>query len=226
MATTLAKLTRDIQRIAANGPISDDFRISDRQVEFWIAELRAKLISQTISKNKDINDVWIQRIKCLELEQVDKAECCDIQTDCLILRSIRQIPNTIESNDANFIISVMGLDGSHITPTTRFRQRYKRYSRFTGNNKGWFLKDRYIYVINDDLLTYVNVDGIFDDPRDLIEFSSCEGIPCFSYESDYPVSLKMATDITDIILQTKIRPMFSVPQDTTNDSANQNTIQK
>lgn len=226
MAITLAKQVKDIQRIAASGPISDDFRLSDRQVEFWIAEVRSKLISQSISKNKDINDIWIQTINCLELEQIDKSECCDIDTGCLILRSIQQLPNTVEGVDSNLILSVTGLDNTHITPTTRFRQRYKKYSRFTGNNKGWYIKDRYLYIINDDLLTRVNVHGIFEDPRDLALFHNCDGDSCFSMDSDYPVSMKMATDITDIIIATKVRPMFSVPQDTTNDSANQNTMQK
>lgn len=223
---TLSKLIKDIQRIAASGPIPDDFRIPDRQVELWITELRSKLISQQISKNKDISDIWIQRIGCLELEQVDKAECCDIETECLILRSVRRLPQTIESSDANFIVAVTGLDGTHITPTTRYRQRYKRYSRYTGRNKGWFIKDNYLYVINDDLLQYVNVDGIFDDPRELAEFKTCTGEFCFTYDSSYPISAKMAGEITDIIVATKVRALLSIPQDTTNDSSNNQQITK
>lgn len=225
MAITLGKLVKDIQRIASSGPVPDDTRIPDRQVELWIAEVRSKLISQAIQKNKDINDTWIQTINCLELEQIDKSECCDIQTECLILRSVEKLPSTVEGIDSNLILSVTGLDGTHITQTNRWRQRYKKYSRFTWKNKGWYLKDNYIYIINDDLLTYVNVHGIFEDPRDLASFHSCTGDPCFSLDSDYPVSYKMATDITDIIVQTKIRPLLSIPQDTTNDSANNQQVQ-
>jgi len=220
MATTLAKLIKDVQLIAASGPVPDDFRMSDRLVENWITQIRSTLIAQGLEKRKDISDVWIQTIGCLELETVDEAECCDIEIGCTLLKSVRQIPTTIETKDSNLIIGVTGLDNTHITQTNRFKRRYKKYSRYTGSNKGWYLKDNYIYVINDNILKYVNVHGIFDDPRELASFKNCSGETCFSFDSNYPVSTKMADSIVNIIIQTKVKPFMTFPQDLSNDSEN------
>lgn len=220
MAVTLNKLIRDVQIEASSGPVSDDFRISDRLVENWITQVRADLISQALEKRKDISDTWIQEIHELELEAVDLAESCDIEFGCNILRSVRQLPNTIETKDSNLIIGVTGLDNTPITQTNNFKRRYKKYSRYTGQNKGWFLKDNYLYIMNDQLLKYVNVFGIFDDPRELASFNTCDDIPCFSWDSNYPVSAKMAKSIVDIIIQTKVKALMTFPQDLSNDSMN------
>lgn len=220
MAETLSKLIKDVQIEASSGPVSDDFRIPDRLVEEWINQVRAELIYQSLEKRKDINEVWVQTINCLELEPVDEAECCDIEIGCTILKSIRRLPNTIECKSSNMIIGVTGLDNTPITETNRFKRRYKRFNRYTGRNKGWFLKDNYLYVINDKILQFVNVHGIFDDPRELATFKNCSGQSCFSFDSNYPISSKMARTIVDIIIQTKVKQLMSFPQDLTNDSEN------
>lgn len=220
MAVTLAKLVKDVQLIASSGPVPDDFRISDRLVENWITQVRAVLISQAVEKRQDIKDVWIQTIGCLELETIDEAECCDIETGCALLRSVRQLPVTVETKDTNLIIGVTGLDNAPITQTNRFKRRYKRYNRYTGANKGWYLKDNYLYVINDSILKYVNVHGIFDDPRELMSFRNCSDEACFTPDSSYPVSAKMADSIVNIIIQTKVKPFMAFPQDIANDGLN------
>lgn len=220
MALTLSKLIKDVQIEASSGPVSDDFRISDRLVENWITQVRADLISQSIEKRKDLNEVWIQTINCLELGAVDEAECCDIEIGCTLLKSIKRLPNTIESKSSNLIVGVTGLDNTPITETNRFKRRYKRYNRYTGSNKGWFLKDNYLYIINDKILQFINVHGIFDDPRELASFKNCAGEACFNFDSNYPVSAKMARTIVDIIIQTKVKQLMTFPQDLTNDSEN------
>lgn len=226
MAITLNKIISDIRNIASSGPTPDDFRITDRQIEIWVHETRSTLISQAIDKLKSINDTWIQTIRCLELEQVDKAECCDIETGCYILRSVQRLPVTVEGKDENLILAVTGLDDTTITPSNRFKYSYKKYSRYTGKNKGWFLKDNYLYVMNDTLLERVHVVGIYENPAEVGAFKDCSGDPCWTIDSPYPVSYKMSRDIVNIIKEERLKAFMAFPQDLKNDSTNEAPISK
>lgn len=217
---TLNEIVYDILNIASSGIASDDFRINKRQIEYWIHEVRSMLISQAIQKKQDTSDVWMQTIKATELTLVDVAECADLIADCKILKTINKIPNTIEVDGINSILSVTGVDGEPISKLNYFKSKYKKYSKYTSDSRGWFLRNNYIYVIQDKELKYININGIFEDPSALESFK-CDNDPSWTADSDYPVSLKMASTITDIIIQTKIMALLRLPTDKTNDSSDE-----
>jgi hypothetical protein len=75
-------------------------------------------------------------------------------------------------------------------------------------------------------LEYINIFAIFENPEDLAGLSTCGGSSCFSWDSKYPCSLKMANDITNIIMQTKVNPFLQMPHDTSNDGLSQNQLGK
>lgn len=216
---TFKQIIADIRNIATSGSNSVDFRIEDSQIAFWINETKAKLQAQAIQKRQDISTVWLQTIACLELEQGDTSECCNTTTDCKILRSVLTIPRTIETAGTDTIIRVETITGKIIPKTDQFSNKYGKYDKYTGDKVSWFLKNDRIYVEGTHFLTKVNVIGIFEDPRELAAYSDCEGNTCWSYTSNYPCSTKMASDITDIVLKTKVFPYLQLPQDTTNDGS-------
>lgn len=216
----------NLKNIASSGPSSDDFRISDRQLLHWYNGVRSMLISQAIKNRQDLTDEWIQTIGCVELEQVDKSTCCDIETDCFVLKSTLPIPATVEVDSFNSIISVTGLDGKPLSKINQFRANNAKYNKYTKNRLGWYIKDYYLYVINSDELSKVAVNGIFEDPTEVGAFY-CDDRSCFTWDDRYPVSAKMDNMIIDIVLKTKILPLLQMPMDTTNDANNINpTIQK
>lgn len=217
----LSEIIADIRDIASSGSDPIDFRISDENIIFWINQVRATLISQSIQKRTTFTDSWIQTIGCLKMQQTDKSECCEATTNCFLLKSVKPLPNTIETDDNNLVLSVHGIDGTEITKTNQFRYKYKKFNKFTGNRKGWFLRDNFLYIINDDLLSTVSVQGVFENPTELDQFVTCENIPCFNRDTTpYPISSKMASIITDIVVKTKVLPFLQFPRDTANDATN------
>lgn len=224
---TLRKIVADIRNIADSGENNYSFRITDYQIAFWVHELRAMLISQAISKRQDISDVWVQNIPCMELELVDNTDCCIIQTNCYVLKTKLRVPITVETSADNLILSVTNPMGDVITKSNRFEAKYNRYNKYTANKSQWFLKDGYLYITNEKLLEYVNIFAIFENPEDLESYNVCNTISsCFNWDSPYPVSLKMANDITNIAMQTKVIPFLQMPQDTSNDGLSQNQLGK
>lgn len=219
---SLNKIIADIRNIATSGSNPIEFKIEEKQIEFWINEVRSTLISQAISKRQDISDTWVQIISCLDLELADQSECCIVDTGCYVLKSVQKIPDTIETWMDNTILKVTKPDGTIISKSNPFRSRYSSYAKYTKNKPEWYLRNGYLYVINETFLEKVNVWGVFENPADLFNFTSCNGGSCFNYEDEYPCSLKMAEQITDIVLKTRVYPFLQLPADNRNDAANIN----
>lgn len=219
---SLNQLISDQRNIADSGENNYSFRIADSQLAYWNHETRAMLISQDITKRKDISDIWVQALTCVDLQQVDKSECCLITTKCYILRSVLKIPSTIETYGDNLILRVTTSKGDIITKTNPFKTKYNQYNKYTSEKMSWYIEKGYIYITSDDLLETINIYGVFDNPEELSNFTKCGS--CFSWDNEYPVSMKMANDMTNIILKTKILPFLQLPQDTTNNSLSDNQI--
>lgn len=219
MAITANHLIYDILEIASSGGNPNEFKISNEQILYWIEETRSLLISQSLAKRDQINDSWIQYIPCVELEQVNESDCCLTEGECYVLRSVKKIPSTIDTWKDNWIVSVTTADGSSIPKSNPIKKRYSKYSKYTGKDKSWFIKNDYLYVINDQVLQYVEVAGLFETPSDLSEFVDCDSELCFTMDSPYPVSLSLATQITDIIIKTKVQPFMQFPMDQSNNAS-------
>jgi len=218
MSITASHLISDIREIASSGGNPNEFKITDDQILFWVEEVRSQLISQSLAKKDDINDSWIQYLPCIELELVDNSTCCEVSSDCKILKSKKKIPATIDTWKDNWIVSVTTPLGEIISKSNPFRSKYQNYSKFGKLKKSWYLKDDYLYIINDDFLELVEIAALFERPSELENYTSCSGSKCFDRDSEYPISLTLATQITDIIIKTKVAPFMTFFQDNTNDA--------
>src|SRR5574343_483169 len=103
---SLKSIIYDIRNTARNGGIVDDERISYRQVKEWVNEYRALLIRRDLEKGRTISDNIGQDLGCVELIEVDKAECCNIESLCTIKRTRLQLPQPLELTDMDAITYV------------------------------------------------------------------------------------------------------------------------
>jgi len=226
MAITAQHLISDIREIASSGGNPNDFKITDEQILYWVEQTRSQLISQSLAKRDDINDSWIQYIPCVELVLADASECCSAPLGCQVLKSSKKIPSTIDTWKDNWIVSVRTMDGGIVPKSNPFKSRYQNYNRFSGKMKSWYVKNDYLYIINDVFLELVEVAGLFETPSDLKRFADCSGNVCFSTDSPYPISLTLATQVTDIIIKTKVAPFMQFDNSGSNEINDQTSQQK
>lgn len=217
---TANKIISDIRNLATSGSNPIDFRIEDSQILYWINEIRSKLISQAVQKRQDISDTWLQTISCMELIEVDKSECCEIKSNCTILRTKYTIADTVETSADNSIIRVETLNGTIISKSTPFEINYNSGNKYTSGKAKWYLKNNYMYIVNNAFLKYINIIGLFENPAELAQYKDCSGNTCFNKNGDYPCSFKMASDITDIVFKTKILPFIQMIPDNSNNGNN------
>lgn len=217
---TLQEITDDVRAIASSGSNADNFKIPDEQIFYWITQARAALIGQSLAKRDDLNDTWLQQINCMALELADESECCLAPSGCYVLKTVKQLPATIDTWRANWIVGVTTALGDQVPKSNQFANRYQKYNKYTGNKRWFYLKNNYIYIINDVMLDYINVQALFEDPLELANFTSCDGAACFDPSSAYPISANMSAQIVDIIIKTRVTPFLSFPEDRQNDGNN------
>lgn len=215
---SLNQITADILNLASSGKGNYSVRLEEELVYFWINEARSKLISEALIKREQLSDVWLQAISCLEMIQVEASECCFVTTGCFILRSKKKLPPTIETNNDNSIVKVVTATGSIVDKGNAFDGVYASFNKYTGKKPFWYLQNGYLYMTDEQLITYLTVYGIFENPMDLNTFINCTDTPCFSIDDNYPVSLKMANDITNYVLRAKVLPFYSTIPDKSNDA--------
>jgi hypothetical protein len=152
------------------------------------------------------------------MEQVDASLCCLASSDCKVLKSVLQLPSTIDTYKDNLILSVRTMDGSSIPKSNPIKQKYQQYNKYTNNDKSWCIIDNYLYIINDPYLEMVGVDLIVEYPSDLKRFVSCDGESCWTINSNYPVTLSLASEIINLVINTKVKNFMNFPSDTSNNA--------
>ena len=218
---TLAQLRFNILNLKAGGKTSDDDWLAPAQIDFIIAYSRSILIRRDYQKRRFLDPNIEQDLGCVEMELVDNAECCNVQTGCLVLRSVLPIPNFVELQNSNLVSYVGTVDKTHafdLIPSAR--ARWINNNKYTAGLRRAFFIGAHLYIVNDKLLKYINVRGVFEDPAQAAKFNHCSGEPCFDPNtSEYPISFWMIGAITDMVLKGEVRETLVVPKDTENNAS-------
>ena len=83
----------------------------------------------------------------------------------------------------------------------------------------WALK--YIYIYNPKGLEAINVRGVFENPRDVADFATCDTGVCYDDQSPYPLPLDMVSAITNGILAGELTVLTASINDTSNENRQQ-----
>lgn len=216
MATN-RELIYQIKSVLLGGLITDDAKLSDRQVAFTIDAVRATLLRQSYDRGQSLSDNHIQHIKCLSVEQVDSSFDSSFPTDCIVYKTTVQIPKPIESKYKDLITSVgpseFGSIGYELIPYNRVP--YVTATRF--KRPFAVLFNQYIYLIDAPFTPQINVSGVFEQPNDLSGYTDCSGTTCFDWDSPYPLSSHLIDPLVKMCID-QLAPESRVLVDKTNDS--------
>ena len=62
-------------------------------------------------------------------------------------------------------------------------------------------------------LDKISIDGVFEDPSELSNFSTCSGQPCYSEDDEYPISAWMIEPLKELINKNNFRIAIAAPTD-------------
>lgn len=205
---------------------SDDTTLDRRLIESIINEERSLFIRREHNKNRSIDDNIIQDLGCVELIQVSptSAECCDVQIGCEILRTKLQLPNAVELYQDKMITRVapITLNSLPFHLMDLDAVPYFGNGRFNKKQIGVFLRNNYLYFISKNpianLMSIVNVQGVWEDPREAARFKTCDGKVCWTPDSKYPLNTWMWADPIKARVLEKLRSRLALPKDETNNA--------
>ncbi len=229
---TLQEYIYDVKMLAHRMRISDDVRLTNRMITFWINHQRAMWLRRQENRSYRHDPQLVQSLGALPVETVDvSAAPVNVKTGMSILRTTHKIPKTLYLDELDDgIYSVGSID--NLAPRFHYVD-YKRMS-WVGNSKynsdeifAFRLNkqsDTYLYLYARDnmelkSLAYVNVRGIFENPLDLQNYTDVDGVSMFDVKnSDYPINDAMWEFMKQQISKTNFQYLAEMPTDTTNDA--------
>lgn len=219
---TLNQISMDLINIVRGGLSSDDELISQRQIKFWIHNTRAQLITQEINKHRSISDNIIQDLGCINVSATDASLCCNVPVGCTITRTDVPIPNTIATSVRDLLTRVGPVDISAPSYTLVPYQRaaWIGRGRWTKKYHFAFLHKNYVYIVGpkSDFFKKVNIQGVFENPTDVKAFNTCTNMPCYSDDSEYPISVNHIETMKQIILKNNFKIEAVAPTDVAGDA--------
>ena len=199
MGISLDKLVQDLLLIIRGANISQSEPISKRQIEDWIHQYRALLLKRDIDKGYSINPDYIQELPNMELSSILGSEDCVVSSDCYIFRTVLQLPKTIDTKKYNGGITYIGtVLGNQIQLIGYNRFQVNKYKKYTGSDKMAFIRNQYVYISNNELLKYINIRGIFENPLEV------GAITDIDYRVNYPIPMDKIPVLKEMILKMEL----------------------
>lgn len=221
---TFSKLIFDTLELLRANKIVDDTNLAERQIMFHWASQRALWIRNEYNKpGRSIDPEVEQDLNCLELIEVDAAECCEVELGCIVMRTKHKIPSLLELHDKVGITRV-GPPNKFKLPfsfTSINKAIYSLSNKYSKNQVYAVLLNGYIYLLSNNhtllLLDYINVRGVFEDPMDLQAFKCENGNNCFSLDDRYPIKSWMIPYIREQVLN-QLGVALKIGKDDSNDA--------
>ncbi len=203
---TLNEIIYDIlSSISGTSRIPQDVDIDPSLISFKILNVRNYLIRQDQGKLRSLSDNITQILSCVPVIQVDPSACpCQVSTSCKVFRTSVQLPKFMELHQKDFITKVSGVDigAPGWSIISYARASVAGLNSWTSKNTKVFLHNSYLYILNPPLNTStITVQGVFEDPRDAASFANCSGVPCYSDDSEFPISAYMLLDLKQLVLK-------------------------
>lgn len=215
---TQREIIYSIKTVLRGGLITDDDKISDRQIAFLIDNVRATLLRQQYNKGQSVSDNNIQHILCMPLESVDTSFDSNFNLGCKVYKTTSIIPKPIEAKNKDLITSISAPEfgGFSYEFIPYARLPYARHTKFKRPLAVLF--NNYVYLIDTPYTEQISISGIFEQPNDLANYDDCAGNQCFTLDSLYPLSSHLIDPCIKLVLE-ELTFSLKVMQDRTNDGA-------
>ena len=206
---TLNEISYDLLSIV-RPHLSDDSAIDIRQIKYWINTTRALLVRQEMNKKRTIDADLVQTL-CAALEEVTPSDCCvDLPCD-KVLRTVLEIPETIELYNKEAILRVAGINKlkKPFSYVDYLRVPFVGSGRFNKDNIYAFIHSKHMYLYSPGnpeyrFLESVSIRGVFEDPEAAGVFNECNDSPCYNDESQYPMKAWMIPALKELILKSNL----------------------
>lgn len=208
----------------------DESKLNDRLIERWIDSQRALWIKNKAFKGALVQNKAIQTLKHLEMTPSPEEFRMDSGSSDKYLTSVKQVPSVIEVKGSPLIFScrVSGLSGRDINILSMNEAKYAGNGRLNGGDLFGFIYNKRLFIKvpkNDSraaLITHVDMDAVFETPRELSVHTYPGGVSYDIEVEEYPLSDTDWDYISGQIKANNFRLFKSLPDNKENDQAENN----
>lgn len=202
----------------------DDLQISDRQLEFMVNYIREKLLVQHLENKRSISSNIKQDLGQVEVISVDKSDG-SVATGRKIFRTLNKVPQPIELNQKDLFTYVGGLDKqTGFQYKTKANARWNKFNKYASKQPLAYYNDGYIFIEDcpNPHLKYINIEGVFLNPRDVHNFRFPNGNTCYNPDTDsYPLSGRFLDMLNSLIKSQELNIFLQIAENTTNNADSQ-----
>jgi hypothetical protein len=174
-------------------------------LKFSIINYRALFIRQDYTKNGRYNALFIQDLGCVPTEKVDSAECCDVESECNVIRTVDELPDPVRLKGLEDFVFVGAIDKkTRYTMILPEEVSYVSYNKYSKLDPRYYYMNSRVYLVN-VTAGYVNIRGIFADPREAARFNHCAGADCYTDDTYFPCPEDMIAGIKTGIIQGELQ---------------------
>jgi len=124
----------------------------------------------------------------------------------------------------DLITYIGGLDKhSPITYKTKANAKWNKYNKYASKEPLAYYSNGYIYITGyaNPGLKWINIEGVFANPRAVHNYKNPDGTPCYNPDTDnYPLSGRMVDAIMDLIKTKELNMFMQIVEDSTNNASN------
>ena len=222
---TLNEIAYSLLNTLRHGRATSTERISLDQIKYFIINKRSQYIRNELNKNRTIDPRIVQDLGCVEVEQTDSSECCDIPSGCVVIRTKKKIPSTVELHNEYLITRVGPINklSTNFDLVEYERVPFLFRSKFSKKRiRSFMIHDGgYIYIVMDKdnpyakMIKNINIQGVFEDPREARNFQTEDCKPCYTDDSEFPIKTWMISSLEKDILESSLFISGQAPYDNT-----------
>ena len=211
-----------LKEVLSHGAASDDSRLSDRHIYHILKYLRAKKVKEKADKSHQLSPFLYNTVDCFPMELAEPGDCGCIITGCKVLKSTYDLPMIVTARN-RILLDVYTLLGEKIDYLPKSRVRNISKTRTMKDKRFWYVHNKKIIVIDpDNMLENISIEGIFNDPLELMNISSCaaNNNACYDpYTEDFSLTDELAAEIYASSYTELYKIMMMIPMDATSNAA-------
>jgi hypothetical protein len=146
-----------------------------QQVRTNVVLAWSEAIRQYIDKYQFVPSSLQTQINCIEMLQVDIAECCSISLGCKVSRTKEKIPTGIRTRALEAIYSFVGTINNSVSFGFIRPEQLQGLleDRFTAKEKFYTYLNNYIYIFNSHPKN-IRVRGVFNNIEEVFALNDCD----------------------------------------------------
>lgn len=227
---TIGELVLRVQNLYSKGATSDDSRLSNRLIYSKMKSARAFILDQ-YKRQMNVKNLY-EYLDCVSLIEVSKyeCECLDLYACEQLWRSEYELPKLFQfsyGHELNVFNIKIGTKKYTEIPYNRIR--YSHAGKYPTAVSYFFVKNNYLYFLDEDMPEVVTVQGVFEDEEEVLKFNGicnqssqnqCESI----LEQEFKIETKFIEPMLELVIKELVLLFSQMPEDKTNETTETKAI--